>query len=126
VINFYKGLRGFAKESTVYERILPRISSRVSSPRLPRCFLTRGGQGDPRRELLVLEDLREYGFRNAEDFGEEHFLAALRALASFHAASMLAQRDGTLDLKVNLNFFRNPLEEFNQIYKTIRLNTKGI
>ncbi|XP_055635863.1 uncharacterized protein LOC129775307 [Toxorhynchites rutilus septentrionalis] len=86
LLSFIRDSGIFSKESTAYRELIGMCNqnpSQVTKWR-PSCWLAR-------EELIVMEDLTESGFRslpNRMDFGTQHILMMLDALAQMHACSL--------------------------------------
>ncbi|XP_046389746.1 uncharacterized protein LOC124158619 [Ischnura elegans] len=104
--SFVVDLNFFSKEVTTYNTLVPKFNSclpsGISFP-VPQCFFIRGTvvdsgsmptQGSEDEEVIILEDLTSKGFRTLDHFPPldvVHCEAVLRAMARFHAASILLE-----------------------------------
>lgn len=91
----------YIKEVFVYNTMLPELCAleeKYSIPKSERfqrvkCFKASSEQS---KEYLVLQDMREEGFRMAnrrESLGLKHLKLVLKSMASFHALSFVFKKD---------------------------------
>ncbi|XP_014214399.1 uncharacterized protein LOC106643675 [Copidosoma floridanum] len=88
---FVRGAKLFQQEVAFFTKLVPLLDQGFSGERFcPRCLLTG-------EEFIVLEDMRELGYGMLDDARQrglgdkDHLLAAARAQARLHAASLLAE-----------------------------------
>jgi len=91
----------YIKEVFVYNTMLPELCALEEKYNVPKserfqrvkCFKASSEQS---KEYLVLQDIREEGFRMAnrrETLGPKHLKLVLKSMASFHALSFVFKRD---------------------------------
>ncbi|CAB0021071.1 unnamed protein product, partial [Nesidiocoris tenuis] len=80
--------RQFLNEVNMYKTVLPELLSDQRS--YPKMFLAEASGGtDITKDILVLEDLRERGYKIADDLflDFDHMSLAMRRLGEFHGSS---------------------------------------
>ncbi|KAL1140737.1 hypothetical protein AAG570_000667 [Ranatra chinensis] len=91
----------FRKEIKIYNTVLPKMDELMDSVGYTgetlwgRCFYTRPN------DTIILEDLKELGFKmvdRKEGLDVNHVLLALRNLGKYHALSAVLKERGTLDV----------------------------
>jgi Domain of unknown function (DUF227). len=100
-LDFSKKVRAFIKEETMYQKILPamKILALRMKSNIPLMTFAPKYFECPKQDTLVLEDLKESGFKLVDrrkrlDF--DHSLLVVRKLAEFHATSIaLHHEDGS-------------------------------
>ncbi|XP_071442950.1 uncharacterized protein [Hetaerina americana] len=99
-LTYVEEMQHFEKELEMYETVIPKMSDKLPHPfrlPIPRCYLTRG-------KLIILEDLKEKGYRlwdRMVPFDLDHCRSLMTSLARFHAPSFLLQIEATTMVEGN-------------------------
>lgn len=125
-----------AHESALLTLITPRINKVLQSLgekklEVPDCYFSRC---DDRKEILITEDMRQYGYRMIDRKlgpNEQQLLSVIQGLAKLHASSyVLRKLNNNEDFDATYPVIRDPLQDLNHasmpFYKQVYMgNLKG-